>query len=141
MRSILNGREKPVFKENYSLGRNKLLDLNKPGNQDSDKKPGKTSTGRKPREAKEHLVSDTMTVFPEGVDRRLCTHHRFQSGWRVVDLRYDIRDLHRSAVAAGSPQQPLRIGIGCDSDSWVSALLDWRVAGERHQDHELLHGT
>ena len=90
--------KKPVFTENYSLGRNKVLDPNKRGNQDSDNKPAKTSTGRKPREAKEHLVSDTIAVFPEGVDRRLCIHHRFQSAWRIVDgkalyLRYDIRDL------------------------------------------------
>ncbi len=54
--------KKPVFKENYSLGRNKL------GNQASDKKPPKKATGRKPREAKEHLVSDTIEVFPPDVD-------------------------------------------------------------------------
>ena len=77
--------KKPVFTENYSLERNKLLDPNKPGNKDSDKKPRKKSTGRKPREAKEHLVSDTIAVFPEGVDRDKCIHHRFQSAWRIVD--------------------------------------------------------
>ena len=51
--------KKPVFAENYSLDRNKL------GNQDSDKKPPKKSTGRKPAEAKEHLVSDTIfAIWP-----------------------------------------------------------------------------
>ena len=84
--------KKPVFTENYSLERNKL------GNQDSDKKRRWKSTGRKPREAKEHLFSDTIAVFPEGMDRGRCIHHRFQSAWRIVDgkavyLRYDIRDL------------------------------------------------
>ena len=102
--------KKPVFTENYSLERNKLLDPNKPGNKDSDKKPRKKSTGRKPREAKEHLVSDTIAVFPEGVDRDKCIHHRFQSAWRIVDgkavyLRYDIRDL------PGSTSLPLPLGI------------------------------
>ena len=102
--------KKPVFTENYSLERNKLLDPNKPGNKDSDKKPRKKSTGRKPREAKQHLVSDTIAVFPEGVDRDKCIHHRFQSAWRIVDgkavyLRYDIRDL------PGSTSLPLPLGI------------------------------
>jgi len=102
--------KKPVFTENYSLERNKLLDPNKLGNKDSDKKPRKKSTGRKPREAKEHLVSDTIAVFPEGVDRDKCIHHRFQSAWRIVDgkavyLRYDIRDL------PGSTSLPLPLGI------------------------------
>ncbi len=83
------------FTENYSLGRNKL------GKQDSAKKPRKKSTGRRPREAKEHLVSDTIEIFPQSVDRDQCVHHRFQFAWRIVDgkavyLRYDIRDLQDS---------------------------------------------
>ena len=89
--------KKPVFAENYSLERNKLNGSKLRG-KNSDKKPPKTSTGRKPAEAKEHLVSDTVEVFPQGVDRAQCIHHRFQSAWRIVDgkavyLRYDIRDL------------------------------------------------
>ena len=58
--------KKPVFTENYSLDRNKL------GNQDSDNKPPKRSTGRKPCEAKEHLDSDTIEVFPPDIDRGQC---------------------------------------------------------------------
>jgi len=82
----------PIFTENYSLDRNKL------GVQNSDKKPARKSTGRKPRAAKAHLVSDTIAVFPPDVDRGQCVHQRFQSAWRLVDgkavyLRYDIRDL------------------------------------------------
>src|SRR6056297_1789385 len=85
----------PVFTENYSLDRNKL------GRQDSDKKPVRKSTGRKPREAKAHLVSETIKIFPPDVDRERCVHHRFQSTWRIVDgkavyLRYDIHDLKES---------------------------------------------
>ena len=57
--------KKPVFTENYSLDRNKL------GSQNSDKKPPRKSTGRKPAEAKVHLVSDTIEVFPQDVDRNL----------------------------------------------------------------------
>ena len=58
-----NSSKKPVFTENYSLDRNKL------GNKDYDKKPPKKSTGRKPRKAKLHLVSDTIEVFPPDMDR------------------------------------------------------------------------
>ena len=94
--------KKPVFAENYSLERNKLNGSKLRG-KNSDKKSPKTSTGRKPAEAKEHLVSDTIEIFPEGVDRDQCRHHRFQSAWRIVDgkavyLRYDIRDLPEDCV-------------------------------------------
>ena len=93
--------KKPVFTENYSLERNKL-NGSQLRSKDSDKKPAKKSTGRKPAEAKEHLVSDTIEIFPEGVDRDQCIHHRFQSAWRIVGgkavyLRYDIRDLPDAA--------------------------------------------
>ena len=96
--------KKPVFSENYSLGRNKL------GNLDSDKKPASKSTGRKPRESKEHLVSDTIKVFPQDADRGQCIHHRFQFAWRIIDgkaiyRRYDIRDL------PDSTQLPLPPGV------------------------------
>ena len=89
--------KKPVFPDNYSLDRNKLNGSKHRG-KNSDKKSPKKSTGRRPTEAKEHLVSDTIEIFPEGVDRDQCIHHRFQSAWRIVDgktvyLRYDIRDL------------------------------------------------
>ena len=92
--------KKPVFPENYSLERNKLNGSQLRG-KNSDKKPRKKSTGRKPREAKEDLISDTIVVSQEGVDRAQCIHHRFQAAWRIVDgkavyLRYDIRDLHDS---------------------------------------------
>jgi transposase len=84
--------KKPVFTENYSLDRNSLA------RQDSDRKPPRKSTGRKRSQAKEHLVSETIEVFPPNVDRVSCIHRRFQSAWRIVDgkavyLRYDIRDL------------------------------------------------
>ena len=93
--------KKPVFTENYSLERNKL-NGSQLRSKDSDKKPAKKSTGRKPAEAKEHLVSDTIEIFPEVVDRDQCIHHRFQSAWRIVGgkavyLRYDIRDLPDAA--------------------------------------------
>ena len=89
--------KKPVFPDNYSFDRNKLNGSKHRG-KNSDKKSPKKSTGRRPAEAKEHLVSDTIEIFPEGVDRDQCIHHRFQSAWRIVDgktvyLRYDIRDL------------------------------------------------
>ena len=70
--------KKPVFPENYSLERNKLNGSQLRG-RNSDKKSPKTSTGRQPREAKEHLISDTIVVSPEGVDRDQYIHHRFQS--------------------------------------------------------------
>ena len=89
--------KKPAFPDNYSLDRNKL-NGSQVRDKKSDRKSPKTSTGRKPAEAKEHLVSDTIDVYPKGVDREKCIHHRYQSAWRIVDgkavyLRYDIRDL------------------------------------------------
>ena len=96
--------KKPIFTENYSLDRNQL------DRQGCDKKPPGKSTGRKRSEAKEHLVSETIEVFPPDVDRDQCIHHRFQSAWRIVDgkavyLRYDICDL------ADSNNLPLPPGV------------------------------
>jgi len=81
----------PVFTENYSLDRNKT----------SKKKPRKKSTGRKPAEAKCHLVTETIKVFADGVDPAGCIHHRSQFAWRIDDgkavyVRYDIYDLPNS---------------------------------------------
>ncbi len=78
----------PVFTENYSLDRNET----------SEKKPKKKSTGRKPSDAKRHLVTDTIEVFADGVDQAQCVRHRSQFAWRMIDgkavyLCYDIYDL------------------------------------------------
>ncbi len=56
----------PVFTENYSLDRNKT----------SEKKPKKKSTGRKRSDAKRHLVTDTIKIFPDGVKQTQCIRHR-----------------------------------------------------------------
>lgn len=81
----------PVFTENYSLDRNSA----------GEKKPKKKSTGRRPAEAKRHLVTDTIKVFADGVNQTECIHHRSQFAWRIVDgkavyLRYEIYDLSDS---------------------------------------------
>jgi len=78
----------PVFTENYSFDRNET----------SRKKPKKKSTGRKPSDAKRHLVTDTIKVFADGVDQADCICHRSQFAWRMIDgkavyLCYEIYDL------------------------------------------------
>ena len=78
----------PVFRENYSLDRNEA----------GKKNPKKKSTGRKPADAKRHLVTDTINLFADGVDHAACIQHRSQFAWRIIDgkaacLRYDIYDL------------------------------------------------
>ena len=78
----------PVFSENYSADRNKT----------NEKKTKKKSTGRKPAEAKLHLVTNTVKVFADGVDPAACIQHRSQFAWRIDDgkavyVRYDIYDL------------------------------------------------
>jgi hypothetical protein len=86
----------PVFSENYSLDRNPHTPK-----QDPKVVPAKKSTGRKPRESKAHLATDTVVIFAEGVTPEQCVHHRFQFAWRIVEgkavyLCYDIRDLAES---------------------------------------------
>ena len=90
----------PVFTENYSLDRNKT----------SEKKPRKKSTGRKPAEAKCHLVTETINIFADGVDPARCIRHRSQFAWRIDDGKavyvcYDIYDL------PGSSDLPLPPGL------------------------------
>jgi len=82
----------PVFSENYSLDRNKHKRTS------STDTPNKKSTGRKTRQSKTHLATDTIVVFAEGVAAEQCVHHRFQYAWKIVEgkavyLCYDIRDL------------------------------------------------
>ena len=77
--------KKPAFPENYSLDRNKL-NGSQLRDKNSDKKSPKTSTGRKPAEAKEHLVSDT--TFAICLTLSTCRCHRefatvaANSGWK-----------------------------------------------------------
>ena len=75
----------PVFTENYSLDRNKA----------SEKKPKKKFTGRKCSDAKRHLITDTIKIFPDGVDQAQCIRHRSQFAWRMIDgkeLNKDVAD-------------------------------------------------
>jgi hypothetical protein len=90
----------PIFAENYSFDRNKT----------SEKKARRKSTGRKPAEAKCHLVTETIKVFADGVDPVGCIHHRSQFAWRIDDGKavyvcYDIYDL------PGSHDLPLPPGL------------------------------
>ena len=80
--------KKPVFKENYSLDRNK----------NKKKKPKRKSTGRKPTQNKRDLVTQAINIDADGVDREQCLRRRAQLAWRIfdgkaVDVCYHIYDL------------------------------------------------
>ena len=67
--------KKPVFKENYSLDRNKR----------KNKKPRKKSTGRKPKAAKRGLATQQVDVYAQDADRDQCVRQRSQYAWRIID--------------------------------------------------------
>lgn len=81
--------KKPVFKENYSLGRNARR---KP------KRRGRKSSGRRPRELKREMVRSEHDVYHAGADPQQCVFRREQFAWRLIDgqavyVGYRIYDL------------------------------------------------
>lgn len=104
LQALLDGKaeskasKKPVFTENYSLGRNKLQNKDKSKSKKNKKKPG-----RKPQYAKRDRATECVDVYPDGVDRKKCVLHRSQLAWRILDhnkavyVRYDIYDLPDSS--------------------------------------------
>jgi len=67
--------KKPVFKDNYSLDRNK----------NKQKKPKKKSTGRKPTRHKRNLATQVIDIYADGVAREQCVRRRSQLAWRIFD--------------------------------------------------------
>jgi len=105
----------PIFTENYSLDRNKL------GVQNSDKKPARKSTGRKPRAAKAHLVSDTIAVFPTDVDRGQCVPS-------VSSPRGDLSMAKPSICATTFVTCPIPPACRCRRESaTVAANSEWKL--------------
>ena len=99
LQALLEGKadaksaRKPVFNENYSLGRNK----------NKKKKPKRKSTGRKPTQIIRDLASQAIDIFAEGVAREQCIRRRSQLAWRIFDGKavyvcYHIYDLPDSAI-------------------------------------------
>jgi transposase len=106
LRELLEGKakakssQKPKFSDNYS-GRSD-------GNSSKKKGRGKGATGRRPSNEKQQFVSDTVEVYPEGVDQADCVWVRTQCAWRIVDgravyVRYEIFDRPDSAQAPLPP--------------------------------------
>jgi len=106
LQALLEGKadakaaKKPVFKENYSLARNK----------NKKKKPKRKSTGRKPTQNKRDLATQTIDVYADAVDREQCVRQRSQLAWRISDGKavyvcYHIYDL------PGSTSWPLPAGL------------------------------
>jgi hypothetical protein len=107
LKALIEGRadakaaKKPVFNENYSLGRNQ---------KNRKKKPKKKSTGRKPTGDKQDLASQVVEVYPPGVEPEQCARQRTQYAWRIFDgkavyVGYHIYDL------PGSKNLPLPAGL------------------------------
>ncbi len=91
----------PVFKENYSLGRNARR---KP------KRHGRQSTGRRPKELKRQMVRSEYDVYHADADPQQCVFCREQFAWRLIDgqavyVGYRIHDL------ADSKQWPVPPGL------------------------------
>lgn len=91
----------PVFKENYSLGRNARR---KP------KRQGRQSTGRRPKELKRQMVRSEYDVYHADADPQQCVFCREQFAWRLIDgqavyVGYRIHDL------ADSKQWPVPPGL------------------------------
>jgi hypothetical protein len=91
----------PVFKENYSLGRNARR---KP------KRQRRQSTGRRPKELKRQMVRSECDVYHADADPQQCVLCREQFAWRLIDgqavyVGYRIHDL------PDSQQWPLPPGL------------------------------
>lgn len=94
--------KKPVFKENYSLNRNKRRKKRK--------RRGRASTGRRPKEQKRAIIASECDVYPANADPNECIFHREQFAWRLIQgqavyVRYRIHDL------PGSKHLPLPPGL------------------------------
>ena len=81
--------KKPVFKENYSLGRNTRRKR---------KRRVRQSSGRRPKELKRKLVRSEFDVYHADADPQQCVFHREQFAWRIIDgqavyVGYRIHDL------------------------------------------------
>jgi transposase len=101
--------KKPVFKDNYSLDRNK----------NKKKKPKKKSTGRKPTRNKRKLATQVIDIYADGVAREQCVRHRSQLAWRIFDGKavyvcyriYDLPDSTSVPVPAGLRNSRSEFGI------------------------------
>jgi hypothetical protein len=66
----------PVFKENYSLGRNARRQR---------KRRGVPSTGRRPKEQKREIIASAYDVSHADADPKPCVVRREQFAWRIID--------------------------------------------------------
>jgi transposase len=86
--------KKPVFKENYSLGRNARRKR---------KRRGRQSSGRRPKELKREMVRSEYDVYHADADPEQCVLRREQFAWRLIDgqavyVGYRIHDLPDSKL-------------------------------------------
>ena len=101
--------KKPVFKENYSLDRNK----------NKQKRPKPKSTGRKPTQNKRDLTTQAIDIYAGGVAREQCIRRRSQLAWRIFDGKavyvcyhiYDLPDSTSVPVPAGLRNSRSEFGI------------------------------
>jgi len=100
---------KPVFKDNYSLDRNK----------NKKKQRKKKSTGRKPTRSKHKLATQAIDIYADGVAREQCVRRRSQLAWRIFDGKavyvcyhiYDLPDSTSVPVPAGLRNSRSEFGI------------------------------
>jgi transposase len=93
--------KEPVFKENYSLGRNARRKR---------MRRGVPSTGRRPKEQKREMAASEYDVYHADADLEQCVLRREQFAWRLIDgqavyVGYRIHD------SPDSKQMPLPPGL------------------------------
>src|SRR6202035_1465160 len=82
LKQLLSGKavsktaKEPVFKENYSLGRNARRKR---------KRRGVASTGRRPKEQKRERVASEYDVYRADANLEQCVVRREQFAWRLID--------------------------------------------------------
>jgi transposase len=107
LKQLLSGKagsktaKEPVFKENYSLGRNARRKR---------KRRVVASTGRRPKEQKRERVASEFDVYRADADLEQCVLRREQFAWRLIDgqavyVGYRIHD------SPDSKQWPLPPGL------------------------------
>jgi uncharacterized small protein (DUF1192 family) len=105
--------KKPVFKENYSLGRNARCTRTR---------RGVPSTGRRPKEQKREMVASEYDVYHADADPQQCVFRREQFAWRLIDgqavyVGYRVHDL------PDSKQLPLPPGLRTSRSEYGLEIL------------------
>jgi len=110
--------KKPIFTENYSLGRNTKQKRSK-------KNSRKKRAGRKPTQDKRGLATAVVDIYADGVARDECIRHRSQYAWRLVEGKAVYVCYHIYGLpGTDSRDLPLPAGVrNCRSEFGIEIIL------------------